>query len=56
MLPRGFSKNMNDIKPEIQKINQIVNNQELFDSLKIEDLTDLKEIKLFLKNQIIIKS
>ena len=51
-----FSKNMNDIKPEIQKINQIVNNQELFDSLKIEDLTDLKEIKLFLKNQIIIKS
>ena len=51
-----FSKNMNDINLEIQKINQIVNNQELFDSLKIEDLTDLKEIKLFLKNQIIIKS
>ncbi len=51
-----FSKNMNDINLEIQKIDQIVNNQELFDSLKIEDLTDLKEIKLFLKNQIIIKS
>ena len=51
-----FSKNMNDINLEIQKINQIINNQELFDSLQIEDLTDLKEIKLFLKNQIIIKS
>ena len=44
-----FSKNMSDISLEIQKINQIVNNQELFDSLKIEDLTDLKEIKLYLK-------
>ena len=36
--------------------NQIVNNQSLFDSLKIDDLTELKEIKLFFDKQIIIKS
>ncbi len=51
-----FSKSMNDIKTEINKINQIVKNEELFDSLSITNLTDLKEIKLCFKNQIIIKS
>jgi len=51
-----FSKNMSDISNEINKINQIVKNEELFDSLSIKNLTDLKEIKLCFKNQIIIKS
>ena len=51
-----FSKSTQDIKVEINKMNQIVNNQSLFDSLKIDDLTELKEIKLFFDKQIIIKS
>lgn len=51
-----FSKNNQNIKNEINKINEIINNQFLLDSLKIDDLTDLKEIKLFYNNQIVIKS
>ena len=51
-----FSKNYKDIKNEIEKMNQIVNNKALLDSLNINDLTDLKEIKLFFNNQIVIKS
>ena len=51
-----FSKNYKEIKSQINKINQIVNNRDLLDSLNINDLTDLKEIKLFFNNQIIIKS
>jgi len=51
-----FSKDYKKIKREINKINQIVNNRELLDSLGINDLTDLKEIKLFFNNQIVIKS
>lgn len=51
-----FSKNNKNIKNQINKIDQIVNNQDLLDSLKIDDLTKLKEIKLFFDNQIIIKS
>jgi len=51
-----FSKSKQDIQVEINKMNQIVNNQSLFDSLKIDDLTELKEIKLFFDKQIIIKS
>ena len=51
-----FSKDYKEIKTQINKINQIVNNRELLDSLGINDLSDLKEIKLFFNNQIIIKS
>ena len=51
-----FSKDYKEIKNQINKINQIVNNKELLDSLNINDLTDLKEIKLFFNNQIVIKS
>ena len=51
-----FSKDYKEIKNQINKINQIVNNRELLDSLNINDLTDLKEIKLFFNNQIVIKS
>ena len=52
-----FSKDsLFKIKNEINKINQIVNNKDLLDSLGINNLTDLKEIKLFFNNQIVIKS
>ena len=51
-----FSKDHQAIKNQINKINQIVNNRVLLDSLGINDLTDLKEIKLFFNNQIVIKS
>ena len=52
----SFSKNNQEIKNQINKINQIVNNQVLLDSLNINSLTDLEEIKLFFNNQIVIKS
>jgi len=52
----SFSKDQQKIKNQINKINQIVNNRFLLDSLGINDLTDLKEIKLFFDNQIVIKS
>ncbi|MAR15370.1 MAG: hypothetical protein CMG21_02840 [Candidatus Marinimicrobia bacterium] len=52
----SFSKDYKEIKNQINKINQIVNNRDLLDSLNINDLTDLKEIKLFFNNQIVIKS
>ena len=52
----SFSKNNQEVKNQINKINQIVDNQALLDSLKINSLTDLKEIKLFFNNQIVIKS
>mgnify|MGYP000093082043 CR=1 FL=1 len=51
-----FSKDYKEIENQINKINQIVNNKELLDSLGINGLSDLKEIKLFFNNQIIIKS
>ena len=47
--------NNNNIKNELRKFSEIVNNQKLLDSLKVNQISDFKEINLCFDNQIIIK-
>ena len=47
--------NNNNTRNELLKFGEIINNQKLLDSLKINQISDLKEINLCFNNQIIIK-
>ena len=46
----------NNIKNQINKINKIINNKNLLDSLKINHISNVTEINLCFNNQIVIKS
>ena len=47
--------NNNNIENELMKFSKIINNQQFLDSLKINQISDLKEINLCFNEQIIIK-